>query len=960
MQYRAFRVFFLATILLLSWTAILQARDTENHNGHQVAAKQAILRVDPAKVNTSLSVLIQQLTALSDADDIRAVIPTQFTYVVHSKTQNVTGLLTALSAHPAVVFAEPDYMLTPVGTPNDAYFSQQWDMYNTGTPGADIGATLAWSVSTGSTANVVGVVDTGVDYTHQDLAANMWTAPSAFTVSLSWGTLSCPAGSHGYNAITRTCNPADDNSHGTHVSGTIGAVGNNGVGVAGVNWTTRIMALKFMDSTGNGAVSDAIDSIEFGLQAKTFFGSAANLRVLSNSWGGSGYSQALLNEINRAGSFDILFVAAAGNSSANDDTSPTYPASYNAANMISVAATTNTDALASFSNYGPVTVQLGAPGVNILSTVPNNSYAYLSGTSMATPHVAGAAMLVLSACNLNTAALKGAILANVDADASLAGRTLTGGRLNVNKAIRSCAAAPPPPSNGTASFLKSDTTTGGTWKGVYGADGVNIINDTANYPSYVSVSTAGADSYTWAASTTDPRATQKASATDRIAACWFSGGTFSTSMTFNDGNTHQVALYLLDWDNWGGGRSQRVDILDGNGNLLDTRSVSAFSIGQYLVWNLSGQITIRFTNVNPASNAVVSALLFGTGASAPPPPTGTASFLHSDTTTSGSWKGIYGADGYNVIDDTAAYPSYVTVTPSGNSNYIWASSTSDPRATQKASSATDRIAACWFSGGTFSLAMTFNDGNTHQVALYLLDWDNWGGGRSQRVDILDGNGNLLDTRTVSGFTGGLYLVWNVSGRINVRVTNNNPGSNAAISGVFFGAGGSVSPPPSGGTASWLKTDSTTEGSWKGVYGADGYNVIDDTAAYPSYVTVTPSGNSNYVWASSTSDPRATQKASSATDRIAACWFSDTNFSLDVAFNDSNTHQVALYMLDWDVYGGGRTQRVDVLTTSGTVLDTRSVSAFSNGQYLVWNLSGHVVIRITNTNSNAVISGLFFR
>jgi len=224
------------------------------------------------------------------------------------------------------------------------------------------------------------------------------------------------------------------------VSGTIGAIGNNGIGVAGVNWTTAIMALKFLDSSGSGSVSDAIDAIEFGLQAKQYFGTAANLRVLSNSWGGSGFSQALLNEINRANTADVLFVVAAGNAATNDDTALTYPASYNASNMITVAATSNMDSLASFSNYGPTTVHLGAPGVNILSTLPGSAYGYLSGTSMATPHVAGAAMLVLSACSLNTSGVKNALLANVDPVSSLGGVTVTGGRLNVNRAIHSCAA----------------------------------------------------------------------------------------------------------------------------------------------------------------------------------------------------------------------------------------------------------------------------------------------------------------------------------------------------------------------------------------------------------------------------------------------------------------------------------------------------------------------------------------
>src|SRR5205807_10461299 len=167
-------------------------------------------------------------------------------------------------------------------------------------------------------------------------------------------------------------------------------------------------------------------------------------------------------------------------------------------------------------------------------------------------------------------------------------------------------------------------------------------------------------------------------------------------------STHQVALYLLDWDSYGGGRSERVDILDANNTLLDSRSVSGFANGQYLVWNLSGHVTLRITNLNASSNAVVSGLLFGAGTTTSPA-SGTASFLKTDTTTTGSWKGVYGADGYNIIDDKANYPAYVSVTPSGNADYIFAGSTTDSRALQKASSTTDRIAACWYSPGSLSI-----------------------------------------------------------------------------------------------------------------------------------------------------------------------------------------------------------------------------------------------------------------
>jgi len=295
-------------------------------------------------------------------------------------------------------------------------------------------------------------------------------------------------------------------------------------------------------------------------------------------------------------------------------------------------------------------------------------------------------------------------------------------------------------------------------------------------------------------------------------------------------------------------------------------------------------------------------------------------------------------------------PREIPITPG-------ATSTTDLRGLQKASSATDRIAACWYSYSSFTVDLNFKDTSTHQVALYLLDFDNYNG-RTERIDILDGNNTQLDSRSVSSFVGGQYLVWNLSGHVTIRITSTNPSSNAVLGGIFFGAGGA---PPTTGTAAFVKSDTTTAGTWKGVYGSDGFNVINDTTSYPSYVTATPSGNSNYAWATSTTDLRGLQKASSATDRIAACWYSYSSFTVDLNFKDTSTHQVAFYLLDFDNYNG-RTERVDILDASNTLLDSRAVSSFVNGQYLVWNLSGHVIVRITTTNpsSNAVLGGLFFR
>jgi serine protease len=439
---------FVAAVLIVQPTAGQaprgpQAPWLDSFAGHAVAARQVLVKFRARPQAEEL-----RLEVDADRDE---EIGGAGVRLLHSRSHETATLLDRFSRRPDVEFAEPDFVVRADQTvPNDPWFGSLWALRNTGqviqgSPGsfgADIGASLAWDISTGSRTNVVAVVDTGIDYTHPDLAANVWAAPLSFTVTIGGHPVTCAAGTHGFNAITMTCDPRDDNNHGTHVSGTIGAAGNNGLGVVGVNWTASIMAAKFLDANGNGYTSDAINAIEFAVQAKALLGTGANVRVLSNSWGGGGFSQALLDEISRANANEMLFVAAAGNASSNNDTTPSYPASYSAPNVVSVAATDNLDRLASFSNYGPNSVHLGAPGVNILSTVRGGAYAWGSGTSMATPHVSGAAALALSKCSLTTGSLKSALLDNVDR--VLGGWTITGGRLDVANALRACTSAPPP------------------------------------------------------------------------------------------------------------------------------------------------------------------------------------------------------------------------------------------------------------------------------------------------------------------------------------------------------------------------------------------------------------------------------------------------------------------------------------------------------------------------------------
>lgn len=419
----------------------------------------------------------------------------------------------------------------------------------------------------------------------------------------------------------------------------------------------------------------------------------------------------------------------------------------------------------------------------------------------------------------------------------------------------------------TATFVGTDATTRGNWKGVYGAQGYSIFQDSASLPSFVRVTPINKADWIWQYSTSDTRALQRANSTDRLAACWYSGSGYSIDLAFTDGLKHRVSLYLLDWDY--GGRSQTIQVVDGDtGAVLHTQTVSSFSGGVYLTWDLGGHVKIHLSP--NTSNAVASGLFFGGGGSssgggtvATPtispnggtytdqvtvslacatagadirytfdgavPTTSSAlytqpfvlrnncnvrvkaykagmtesalavgtfyvtpgsstgahwAFIGSDTTTGGNWLGKYGADGYRVMPNTAKNPPYATVSATGKSDWVWNSTTSDPRALQVPGTTT-RTAGCWYSSGSFTVDVRITDGATHRLALYFCDWDY--NGRSQKVELLNGDtGAILNTQTVSGFGGGRYLIWDLKGNFKIRVTRNT-GTNAVLNGLFFGA-----------------------------------------------------------------------------------------------------------------------------------------------------------------------------
>ncbi|MGK0367115.1 MAG: thermitase, partial [Thermoproteota archaeon] len=358
-------------------------------------------------------------------------------------SKSLKNSIAYLNSLPEVAFAEPNYKVSIgayeesefEGNPRDPEFTKLWGMINTGSNepnrsragvvGADINAAAAWGITKGSKSVKIAVIDTGIEYTHPDLKNNIWTNPGEIA-----GNGIDDDGNgyiddvHGYDFANNDGDPRDGHSHGTHCAGTIGAEHDNSKGVAGVMAKVSMVAVKFLSDSGSGSTANAIKSIDYATKL--------NVDIMSNSWGGGGFSQALMDSITAAKDAGILFVAAAGNSATNNDVSPHYPSNYDVSNVISIAAHNAQDVLASFSCYGKTTVHVAAPGRNILSTVKNGGYKVYSGTSMATPHVAGILGLLLSKeGRSNVSEVRSRLMRSSVYVANYSKKTVSEGRANV-------------------------------------------------------------------------------------------------------------------------------------------------------------------------------------------------------------------------------------------------------------------------------------------------------------------------------------------------------------------------------------------------------------------------------------------------------------------------------------------------------------------------------------------------
>lgn len=382
----------------------------------RMVADHMIVRTKETTTYDEFKALVQRYNS-----SILSKLAGRDTYIVGFNNKTANGLRQMIKnflSEPQIAYAESDYFVTGEDiVPNDpSYSTEMWNLENTGQYGGkvdkDIDAGAAWVTTKGSKNVKIAVIDTGVDYTHPDLAANIWTNPGETGLDAN-GNDKATNGIdddgngyiddvHGYDFYNYDGDPMDDYFHGTHVAGTIAAVGNNGIGIAGVCWTATIVPLKFLNEYGGGVISDAVNAV--------YYATRMGCKMTSNSWSGGGFDQSLSDAIADANTHGVLFVAAAGNDGLNIDTTAnlTYPACYTSANVVSVAAVDNMGNLASFSNYGYKNTDIAAPGVSIYSTLPvvptqamndyllDPNYGYLSGTSMATPHVSGVLGLIFA------------------------------------------------------------------------------------------------------------------------------------------------------------------------------------------------------------------------------------------------------------------------------------------------------------------------------------------------------------------------------------------------------------------------------------------------------------------------------------------------------------------------------------------------------------------------------------
>jgi subtilisin family serine protease len=889
---------------------------------------------------------------------------------------------------------------TPAVIPNDTYFQNgdQYNLYNygqtitnaygvalPGVAGDDIDATQAWTISTGSKNVVVADLDTGIDLTHPDLENNIWTneAEANGTPGLDNDGDGYIDDIHGWNFIANDNDVNDDNGHGTMTAGIIGAEGNNGIGIAGINWNVTIVPVKVLDANGEGTTATIIQGIEYITTLKNLWVSSggkdgANITAANVSLGSNNfpYDSIEARAYQQAGNAGILIIAAAGNGTDDDgtpidlDNSSEFPGKYslNLSNVITVASVDNQGNLSLFSNYGAESVQVAAPGESITSTIPpdldttdgnDDGYTTESGTSFAAPEVTGIIALMASIePNATAAQLKQALFSSVDPLPSLepltsttTGKVTTGGEVNAYKALLAIQNL----------FVQSDTYTKGNWQGygagdIYGTSGAYIAGESTSFPTGVTIT--GGSTEVLGDSTNQVNKNISALQTigdpsQRIEA----GLTSATSIDvdLNLTTPEQVTLYLADYDKQK--RTESVQVIDpATGASISgqySQTVSNFSGGEYLTYQLSGNVELQITKV-AGPNAILNAVFLDpVPATAAPGAAAYGTFVSTNTTAAGNFQSAFGSQGVYLPGQSSNFPSFVNVNVTGGTIVSGGSKSSQLDNV----AGTGTVKTYLSSASQILLDMNFTDGLAHQTTFYAADAKN--GGLAERIEIVDPTtGNVLASQDLSNFKNGAYATFDLSGHVQVRIIR-LAGSAAVLGGVFFDA-------PAGQAVSYVGVDSTTRGNWMGAYGNAGDYIVGESTSPVSLgidynnatATVTVLGATPSV-VSTTSKSQSALELSSGTHatRIISRLVARSTFSVNVDFSDSATHQLAIYLADTDT-NNERSETIQV--THGTSTAQQQVSDFKNGKYIVFSVRGNVTITVTNVRGpNAILNGLFF-
>lgn len=902
----------------------------------------------------------------------------------------------------------PNEVLKPAAVSNDPYFKYQWMAQNTGqlnpdplvlsqdevskaddvrkfgTVGADINLAKAWDITRGSSDVVVAVIDSGTDFSHPDLAPNRWTNPGEIEGDgIDNDGNGYVDDAYGFNTFANNADLTDIIGHGTAVASCVSAAGDNGIGIAGVTWNTKIMTLRVDDpESQNYATSATLAAYDYVVKQKR---RGVNIAAVNLSYGGnrSFFNQIEYSAVRRVADAGMVVVSSAGNDGVNNDRVLQGPQRVTGlgTRVLTVAATDNQDRLTTFSSFGAATVQLAAPGEQILMAAskdalstndPANTllsgpglYASFDGTSFASPIVAGVIALAKAAYPDATAdQLVNAVLSGVDVLDSLKGSTsrapnkvMTAGRVDAYNTLQIIR-------NRVASQV---TTLGGTWRGSFGSLGGYVYAGTNRAPTMPFLDTGATLTPVNSAvvgplriSGSDTRLAQNSVGEGRSAYYLASDSVIDIPYDFGSG-TQRLTIYAADLDRRN--RVQNVQILDtSTGRVLQTVTLSKFQNGVYQSFDLTGRVTLRVQGVH-GRGAVINALFVD-----PTPPVA-SNLLSTDTLTKGTWMNTYGDVGYLLPGAENVLPSFFTVT-TPNAQLTSPGLSRNPLLPETAGSLTLRSTGYYSSdAGIFDLNLNITDGSTRPVTFYVANTNP--APRAQRLTLLNPATNAVVSSvdvTIAGRSG-TYVTLNLSGNNTLRVKALGPDA-PSINGIFVNSSLQPGTNPPANQARLVGADNRTQGRWRGTYGSftddssaeSGQYLFGVSSVFPSYLkTVTPTGGTTSILVSSTTDRRALTNLGLLGGGTQAYYAAQNSAQFDIAPLSSSDapSRISLYLADYDKKS--RVQRVDILDpVTNEVLSSTLVRNFSNGRYLSYDVTGAVRVRITRVSGpSAVISGIFF-